>query len=411
MNILYVVERFPSKTEYFILNEILEIERRGFDVMIAAKKYDHDLGIDVLHLKNKIIYLNSSLALARSFLYVMWFYPIRLASFFYQQFMGKGRPPGKILPRLQKIVHAADFVYQLRNRKPDHIHAHFLFWPSKIAICMSQLFVRPLSLTAHARDIYSNDTQTIQYELRQAKIVFTCTAYNKKYLANMMRPSIRGLHHIYHGIDLRQWPFRGENKKIGKKKIQVLSIGRLVEKKGFLDLLVAIKELNSISQKYSCVIVGDGPLRPKLDEYISLNNLTETVCLINPMEQHLLKNLYDSSDMFVLPCVKAADGDMDGLPNVIVEAMATGLPVIGTEISGIPELIEHRKTGILVKPHSTRELCNAIAELAENVSLRTELSVNGRKKIEEYFAIESSTARMVGYLEDIHAKNKNHFCA
>lgn len=272
----------------------------------------------------------------------------------------------------------------LKSGRIKHLHAHFCHTATTVAMLASRLSGLPFSFTAHAKDIYRSDMNPgdlLSRKLRAAKFAVTCTKANSAYLGKLADVE---LHTIYHGIDLKL--FAPAEERTAQDPPLILAVGRFVEKKGFVHLVEACRRLKDEGVNFRCRIIGGfAEYAERVQESIDRLDLKDTVSLHHAVTQEELKKIYETASLFVLPCVITDDGDRDGIPNVMVEALAMGVPVISTNISGIPELIGDRETGLLVPPRDPQTLARAIRELIENPKLGDELSRKGQEFVKREF--------------------------
>jgi glycosyltransferase involved in cell wall biosynthesis len=167
----------------------------------------------------------------------------------------------------------------------------------------------------------------------------------------------------------------------------ILSVGRLVEKKGFYDLIQALLLVKERGTLFCCHIYGDGPLSQPLKEWVAEHGLSDQIVLQGDRVQRELISVFQNATLFILTPFQTADGDRDGIPNVLLEAMAVGLPVITTEVAGIPELVEHNQTGLLYPPHNVEEIASGIIELLNDQEKRRMLGQAAARKVAEQFNI------------------------
>ncbi len=273
-----------------------------------------------------------------------------------------------------------------------HLHAHFCHSATTVAMFASRLCGLPFSFTAHAKDIYVqalNPGDLLQTKLRHAKFVVTCTKANQTYLA-ALGVKDTPIYTIYHGLDTQQFVPRATATEEPAVPL-LLTVGRVVEKKGFPFLLEACRLLKDKGYRFQCQLIsGAGAREQQIVSLIDELGLADTVMLQPAVTQEALQRIYQQATLFVLPCQIAENNDRDGIPNVLVEAMAVGLPVISTNISGIPELIEHGVSGLLVPQKDARALAAAISELLAAPELRQKLGHAAREKVCRLFNAEAN---------------------
>jgi len=273
-----------------------------------------------------------------------------------------------------------------------HLHAHFCHTATTVAMFTSKLCGLPFSFTAHAKDIYVralNPGDLLQTKLRRAKFVVTCTEANRTHLA-ALGVTDTPIYTSYHGLNTRQFVPRAAAVEEPPPPV-LLTVGRLVEKKGFTFLIEACRLLKDRGYRFQCQIVGGaGPCARHVASLIRDLGLEDTVVMRPAVTQEELRQVYQQATLFTLPCQIAENNDRDGIPNVLVEAMAMGLPVVSTDISGIPELIEHGVSGLLAPQKDARALAEAIAELLDAPALRQRLGSAAREKVCRLFDGESN---------------------
>ena len=308
--------------------------------------------------------------------------------------------PGRLLKQLRNYQIGLFFARRLKNRKIDHVHAHFAFIAVDIASVLSKLLGIKYSFTAHAQDIYAN-LPGIQQAVKNASFTVTCTRYNSHYLNKISHAKYANkIFTIYHGVEISKWLSNLSYHEIRYSEIRILSIARLVEKKGLIYLLEAVRLLVQDDIQITCTIIGEGPLQKGMENYIKDNRLGKAVHLLNFLPHEQVKSFLTHSDIFILPSVIAKNGDRDGLPNVILEAMLCGIPVISTPVSGIPEIIKDCITGLLVREKDSKAIADAIIRLKDNPELYYKITYNGRKEVIEKFDIEENTSKLLKTFEN-----------
>jgi colanic acid/amylovoran biosynthesis glycosyltransferase len=387
IHLAYVLAEFPSSSEHFILDEILALEKRHIKITILCIK-QRQLKIDIPELallKASVIYATNSPTLFQALnliRYVTKVFPrLKRKHFYYSQ---------NILRQLRYLSLAINFERKLKNANVTHIHAHFAFIASDVARCLSVLMGVGYSMSVHAQDIYLNQRNFI-HSHPQIKFILTCTKANRTYIQNV---SLKiKVDHIYHGTDTNKWDYHG--RFVSEKCINILTVGRLVEKKGYINSLKAIALLHRRGYAVQYTIVGDGPLKREIENLIVKHELTNIVTLLGTVNQNKIKDLMHKNDVFVLPCIETHNGDKDGLPNVLLESLSTGLPVVTSSISAIGELVKHKKTGIIINPYNERNIAQGILQLVRCPDLYKQISLNGRVLIEQSFNIKDSTDQLV----------------
>lgn len=259
-----------------------------------------------------------------------------------------------------------------------HIHAHFADGAATTALCAARLLGVPFSFTSHT----SFDSPALRTKLREAAFVASISEYDRGRLIAAGGPKIADKIHVIHcGIPLEDWPLRPYRPP--GSPLRILSVGALIEKKGHDDLVRACALLRQRGVVFHCKIIGGGPLKAQLQASIRDLGLDDTVCLAGPMPQEAVREELYAADLFVLACKQASNGDTDGVPVSLMEAMAAGVPVVSCRIAGVPELLDDGRCGWLAEPGSASSLadqiCSAIGAERESIS------VAARRRIEDRF--------------------------
>jgi glycosyltransferase involved in cell wall biosynthesis len=405
MKIAYLLKTFPKLSETFILNEILELERQGVDLHIFSLREPSEtkMHAGVAEVKAEVTYLRyvpPQAALNRIPFerYVQrlqrsndrWFVflrrPVRYLKTLFFHLRNSGRR--------RYFEQALGLARELLKGEFTHIHAHFANEPTSVAHLAHYLTGCHFSFTAHAKDIYLADRADLAMKMAAAEFVITCTAYNRNYLAEIVAPN-PPIHVCYHGVDLSRFSREQEDHRAAYgDRQQILSVGRFCEKKGFPYLLRACYLLKQGGHSFVCRIIGFGPLQEELEKLIDALELRDCVVLAGKMTQDKLIHEYRRADLFVLPCLVTDDGDRDGIPNVLVEAMAMRLPVVSTPVSGISELVDHMQNGLLAAEKDAESLAAAMEQLLQDAALGFRLGRNGRQKVMEVFSLDRNTAKV-----------------
>jgi glycosyltransferase involved in cell wall biosynthesis len=298
------------------------------------------------------------------------------------------------------VLLAGSYVNKvIKEKSIQHIHAHFANFPTDVAMSISNNSGITFSFSAHANDIYVNP-QNLGLKIQKSIFITTCTLYNKTYLDSLVMESQQiKIYLMYHGIDRSYWNY--SPKKIIHTKVNILFIGRLVEKKGIIYLLEAILQLIKKGILIQLIIIGKGKDEQMLKNFCLINNLENNVLFPGWQSHQQIKQLFAWSDIFVLPSLIASDGDRDGIPNVILEAMVSGVPVISTSVSGITEIVQHQVTGLLVSEKDSNQLIDAILTLINDNNLRISIIKNAYKLITEKFDFEKNNELLLSLFESV----------
>ncbi|MBL8241578.1 MAG: glycosyltransferase family 4 protein [Bryobacterales bacterium] len=280
----------------------------------------------------------------------------------------------------------------LADGATTHLHAHFCHGTTTVTMFASGLSGLPFSFTAHAKDIYLkelNPGDLLQRKMARAEFVVTCTGANKTHLDALRPQGAPEVQTIYHGLDTHLFaPARGE--RTGPPRI--LSVGRFVEKKGFTYLVEACALLRDRGYSFECLIVGGADAyQGRVVARIAELSLEDFVQLRTSVTQEELRDIYAESAIFALPCQILDNGDRDGIPNVLAEAMAMQLAVVSTNISGIPELVKSGENGLLVEPKDAEALAAALMRLLDDPAELDRMGVAARTTILRVFDSRRNT--------------------
>jgi glycosyltransferase involved in cell wall biosynthesis len=272
----------------------------------------------------------------------------------------------------------------------SHIHAHWATIPTTTAWVLARLLSIEFSFTGHAWDLHF-DNQMLPFKVAAARSVLTCSDYNRRFLTRLTPAHAAKIHRVYHGLPLTKFPYRRFDRTTGIPRI--LAIGRYVEQKGFIYLLRALKRLDGVTP-LECRIYGDdGIAKTNLARYVEEQGLSHVVQLHGFIDELNIVRELETADVFVMPSVVERSGATDGIPNVIIEALAVGVPTIATNVAGIPELIRDRETGLLVPEKDDQAIANAILTILGDPHLRRWISKSGRELVERDFNVVTNAAQ------------------
>ena len=406
----YLLRSYPRLSQTFILNEILALEKIGVLIQIFALTNPREkvVQMQVDQVQAPVHYLDGDTQ-PRS-LRTMFNENIRVAWWHLQGYIrslayiasNKGIDKGYTASsRWECFLQAVHVVYlftlseRRTGKKIDHLHAHFAHDPALIAYLVHRMTGIPFSFTAHARDLYQVHEKPLTDRIRRAKAVITCCGANLEYLNQIAPAQQSKFSLIYHGVNLKDFqPDPTAASSFVPENPIILSVGRLVEKKGFPDLLQALLRVREKGQRFCCTIYGDGPLFQQLEIWIKEHGMTNEVKLMGDRTQQELISVYQSATLFALTPIQTEDGDRDGIPNVLVEAMAVGLPVITTSVAGIPELVENDQNGLIYQPHDVEGISSGIVDLLRDAEKRRQFSDAASKKVKEQFDVVQAAQRL-----------------
>lgn len=400
LSLAYVVGTYPLLTTTFIDREIALLRHSGVAVDVIALRRPHgrlspeqeQLVPDVRYVLPVRVHqlLRSHLRFALGRPVAFWGTLFHLIT----------RPHRDLRTRLRTVLHFGEGVHvahMLGGRGDDHIHAHFVDRAATVALVAGRLLDLPFSATAHANDIYVAPVLLAE-KLSQARFVATCTRYNAEHLRGVAGSTDARVRCIYHGLDVDSYQPNGTSPA---NPPVLLAVGQLKEKKGFRHLLDACATLRDRGLDVRCRIVGEGPDRDRLTDRIRALDLEDRVELLGALEHDDVVAQYRAATVFTLPCVVGADGDRDGIPNVILEAMAMQLPVVSTHHSGIPEAVQDGVTGLLVEPGDAAALADALERLLADADLRRGMGRRGRQAVADTFDVAVNVDRLRSCFEEV----------
>jgi glycosyltransferase involved in cell wall biosynthesis len=392
----YIVRSYPRLSQTFILNEILQLERIGVGLRIFALANPREAVTqpEVGRVRARVHYLSPRAPWADHRAAAARFGRGYFAALSYA-LAGRAVDRGyHAAPRRELFDQAVGLALALaRGRETgalvvDHLHAHFAHDPTFIAQLVHRMTGLPYSFTAHARDLYQVEPGVLVERICEAAGVVTCCRNNLNYLLRAAPGLRERFHLVYHGVNLECFhPAPGMGPAPLEEPPLILSIGRLIEKKGFFDLLRALRLVKDAGLTFRCEIYGEGPLEQPLLEWIAAHGLAAEVKLAGFRPQHELVEVYQSAALFALAPYVTGDGDQDGIPNVLTEAMAVGLPVVSTRAAGVPELVAHRQNGLLYEPHDAEGIAAGIRELLSDGQRRVRFGRAARRRVVEQFDV------------------------
>ena len=382
----YLFERFPSFSQTFCVREVVAMRALGYEFPVfSIRTPSAEPSQDCLSCAGKVEYLPAKyddiLATDQNF---------RRAA---RKGMGELRALWGDEEQKRRVYEALWLGPRLQAAGVGHVHTHFAGTGARTAFWLKKLFGIRYSVTAHANDIFRDEPpERLAQIFAAAEVVVTVSDFSVKFLRENYPLQAEKFVRVYNGIDTEAFPAS----TMPEGRPLIVGVGRYIEKKGFSDLIAACARLEG---DYECQIVGCGELGDALKAQVAELNLGERVSITGPRTEGEIKELLARTRMFVLPCVYAADGAVDNLPTVIVEAMAAGVPVVSTDVAAVPEMIDEGRTGLIVSERNPEALAMAMQLLLDDVSRAREMGARGRERCREIFDWKTTSAALAEILK------------
>jgi glycosyltransferase involved in cell wall biosynthesis len=399
-----IVKGYPRLSETFIAQEILGLEWRGVAQLIVSLRRPtdpetHDLNraiaADILYLPEYLRDDPERVRRGRAFAQAQPGFPRAWEAF--RADLARDRSAGRRRRFGQACVLARELPDDI-----DWLHVHYLHTPASVTRYAALIRGLSWSFSAHAKDIWTTPEWELREKLDDARFGVTCTRANLDHLRALSDTPDR-LHLVYHGLDFSSIPFPdltgGLPRRSTSDTVRIVSVGRAVEKKGYGDLLRALAKLRD-DPRWTFHHVGGGQLAASLKRRAEALGLSDRIVWHGQRNRAFVFDLLGASDLFVLPSRIARSGDRDGLPNVLMEAQAFGLPVLSTDVSGIPELVAHGTTGWLVPQKDPAALADALRRLLDDPGLRARLGRAGAEHVRRHFSAAAGLDRVAALLRD-----------
>jgi glycosyltransferase involved in cell wall biosynthesis len=396
----HLMSRFPKISETFILNEILELQRMGFQVEVFALMRER---ASVMHPDAETllprVHFGAPVSAATLGAQIHWLRrrPLRYASAWWGAVRGNLRSPPFFRRALVTVPLAAAFARDMERLGVEHVHAHYATHPALAAWVIERLTGLPYSFTAHAHDLYVDRTM-LSEKLARASFVVTVSEFNRRLLERAHPLQSHGKVFVVRtGVDPSA--FHARPRPARRRRLRAVCVASLEPYKGVIYLVEACVLMRAASRDFECVLVGDGPDREAIERRVTDCGLEDIVRLEGAQPQHRVSELVATADIFVLPSVVMPSGKMEGLPVAIMEAMAVGTPVVASAISGIPELVVDGVTGLLVPERDPRALARALVRLADDPGLRRRLADAARTQVLGDYDRRVTTRRLAALLD------------
>lgn len=401
-----LLKGYPRLSETFIAQEIRALERRGFNVLIYSMRFPTDKDKHPIHkeIEASVVYLPEYLRHEPKRVFRAWRKLRRTPLYatarrIWLRDLWRDRTPNRVRRFGQALVLAAELPSEVR-----HIYAHFLHTPASVARYAAIMSLRPWSVSAHAKDIWTSPDWEKQEKLADCEWAVTCTAVGARHLSEMAKeggaPADK-VSLVYHGLDLARFPqARPRPMNDGgdpRRPVTLLTVCRAVEKKGLDDLIAAVAQLPK-NTSWRLIHIGGGPMLDQLKAQATAAGVGQRIDWFGPRAQAEVIQAYREADLFVLPSKIADDGDRDGLPNVLMEAATQALPMLATNVSAIPEFIDDGATGVLIPPGEPDALAAALTELIAKPQWRTQLGAAAEARVRSAFDFAEGVDRVAGLL-------------
>ncbi len=393
----YVVKVYPRFSETFVVTEIMAREAAGEDLAIYATRPTTDARFhpQIAQVQAPVTHLIR---------------PAR-ASQLFSSFLDThaALPHGadrltELMPLIERcdvndVANALELTRLVLLDGIDHLHAHFANAAARVAAIAAHLTGITWSVTTHAKDLFheSVDESLLEQLLTRADTVVTISDFNRRHLLRRFPGITDHVALVRNGIDLTRFPYHAPRPVIDE--LRVLAVGRIVEKKGFDVLVEATRQLRDAGTPLSVKIAGDGELAPDLRAQVTEAGLEDVVELLGPRSQAEVTELLQWADVMAAPCVVGRDGNADGLPTVLLEAMAMGVLAVSTSVTGIPEAVHPAEgddpaTGLLLEPGNVEDLASALGEVASHSFPREEMARSARYLIERDYDTRRQSRRL-----------------
>ncbi|KPV54241.1 colanic acid biosynthesis glycosyl transferase [Kouleothrix aurantiaca] len=390
------MSRFPKLSETFVLYEMLALQQQGVDVEVFPLINER---AKVVHAEAKPFVERAhylpvlSLPILKANLHFLRKKPAAYLRVWLEVLRGTFGSMNYMVGGLGIIPKAAKFAYDMQRMGVRHVHAHFANHPAVAALVINRLTGIPFSFTAHAHDIYV-DQHMLKEKVQAAKFVVAISEYNKALITRHAGEAMRDKIKVVHcGVDTSL--FQPRQKPASDGLFTIVCVGSLEEKKGQTYLVEACRLLKQRGLRFVCHLIGDGQNRADLEEQVRRDNLGDVVKLAGGIPRAEVLKMLAKADVVALPSIRTKSGKMEGIPVALMEPLACEVPVVSTQTSGIPELVEDGVTGLLVPPENPAALADALQRLANDPELGQRMGRAGREKVLREFDLNDNAATLV----------------
>lgn len=399
LKVAYIMSRFPKLTETFILYEMLAMQKQGIQVEVYPLLRER---VDVMHAE-AVQFVEAahfqpfiSLPILRANVHFLWKKPRAYLQTLWTLLRSNWGSFGFLTGALGIFPKTVLFAYQMQAQGVNHVHAHFASHPAAAGFIIRRLTGIPFSFTAHGSDLH-RDRHMLCEKVAEAAFVVAISNYNREVILNECRGNYREKLNVIHcGIDTEVFRARSHetSHEQGLSPFMILCVGTLHEVKGQAYLIEACRMLHEKGIDFMCHLVGDGPDRESLTMLARQAGLSERIRFHGSLTRDEIARLLMDADVLAAPSVPTRDGRREGIPVVLMEAMGSGVPVVASRLSGIPELVEDHQTGLLVPPGDAASLAGALERYFTDKQLRRRLGRAGREKVVRDFDLNTNAASL-----------------
>jgi len=396
MRIAYIVSRFPHLSETFILREMIALEKFGWSIELFPLIYQkqevvHEQAISWLERAHRVPWLSGEILLTNLKEFIQR--PLLYLSIWKRVLSENIRSPKFLVRAIALFPKAVQFAKVMRDENINHIHAHYATHPALVAWIIRQLTGISYSVTVHAHDIFV-ERSMLSTKLRSSNQIVAISEYNKTYLEYILGSWVNDRTQVIRcGVDSRIYSTHDHQPK-RDGIFEILSVGSLQPYKGFRYLIQACALLRRQGIQFRCRIVGGGYLYSELSNLIRVNNLNGLVKLLGFKNQDEVAHILSEADCYIQPSVITSSGKMEGIPVALMEAMASGVPVVASSLSGIPELVKEGETGWLVPPKDAKKLADAIVHIYDDPTEAQIRSQKARRLVFREFELNSNVHKL-----------------
>jgi len=407
LKVAYIMSRFPKLTETFILYEMLAMQQQGIQVEVyplirEREEVMHPEAMQFVSVAHFQPFM--SLPILRANLYFLWKKPFAYLKTLWDVLRANWGSYNFFTGVIGIFPKTVLFAYQMRADQVQHVHAHFASHPAAAGFIIHRLVGIPYSFTAHGSDLH-RDRHMLREKVAEAAFVAAISEYNKELIISECRGNYREKVKVVHcGVDTEVFRARSHETPYekGENPFIILCVGTLHEVKGQPYLIEACRLLQERGYNFECHFVGEGPDRTSLNELVEQAGLSGKVRFHGRLTRDEIARLLMDADVLTAPSVPTSDGRREGIPVVLMEAMGSGVPVIASNLSGIPELVNDKLTGLLVQPRDATALAAALERYLNDPELRRRLGHAGREKVVGEFDLNENAARLAEHFLEVY---------